>query len=68
MTFFAYVRTNDTLRLDYAGRDMDRGIIGTVHDLPEPIAECESLEAAVAAGYAYIGQHPSASVYVADEN
>jgi len=68
MTFFAYVRTDDTLRLDYAGRDEDRGIIGTVHDLPEPIAECETLDAAVAAGYAYIGQHPSASVYVADEN
>ena len=68
MTFFAYVRTNDTLRLDYAGRDEDRGIIGTVHDLPDPIAECETLDAAVAAGYAYIGQHPSASVYVADEN
>ena len=68
MTYFAYVRTNNTLRLDYAGRDEDRGIIGTVHDLPEPIAECESLDAAVAAGYAYIGQHPAASVYVTDAN
>ncbi len=68
MTYFAYVRTDDTLRLDYAGRDEDRGIIGTVYDLPEAIAECDTLDAAVAAGYAYIGHHPSASVYVADAN
>jgi len=68
MTYFAYVRTDGTLRLDYAGRDENCGIIGTVYDLPEPIAECDTLNAAVAAGYAYIGQHPSASVYVVDAN
>jgi len=49
MTYFAYARTDDTLRLDYAGRVEERGIIGTVYDLPEPIAECETLDEAISA-------------------
>ena len=68
MKYFAYAQTGDTIRLDYAGRDAERGIIGTVHNLPEPIVESDTLDAAIVAGYAYIGQHPAASVYIADVN
>lgn len=67
MKFFAYVCT-PSVRVDPIGRDSERGILGTVRDLPEPLAECDTLDAAITAGLAYLGRHPSASVYVVDSN
>lgn len=66
MKYATYVRTDDTLRIDYTQRDADCNTIGRLEMAPDALAISGSLDDAIDAGYAYLGRHPDASICIAD--
>ena len=68
MQYAIYLYSTGLLNIDYGSRDVPNGIIGTVENLPKPLAEAESLEAIIEKAYAHLGRHPGDTLYVADSN
>ncbi len=67
MQFLLYVSTG-MLDVDYSARDEAAGIIGSLRDVPIPVAAAESKEAITEMAYAHLGRHPSNMLLIADSN
>ncbi len=66
MRYFLCLRSNDTFLIDYSARDESAGIIGSVENLPEPLASAETKEELTEIAYAHLGRHPADSLWLVD--
>lgn len=62
-----HVHGDGELVVPYAERDEARGVICRLTAKSASIGTSESLEDAIEIGYAYLGRHPSESIYIAND-
>ena len=68
MHYLVYIKSTGMLRIDYSTRNEDAGIIGSIEDMPEPLASANTRDAITEIAYAHLGRHPSDMLYIADSN
>ena len=65
---YTIYNSNETISINYNGRDMDNGIIGSLDGAHEAVGTCVTLEDAIEAAYAHVGRFPNDLLYVVDSN
>ena len=68
MQYLIYLSTRGSPQIDYAARNEDAGIIGSLRETPEPLLTADSHEEAVEKAYAHLGRNPADLLFLADSS
>ena len=68
MQYLIYLSTRGSPQIDYAARNEDAGILGSLRETPEPLLTADSHQEAVEKAYAHLGRNPADLLFLADSS
>ncbi|MFM7116054.1 MAG: hypothetical protein ACKO0N_05410 [Planctomycetota bacterium] len=66
--YLIYISTNGAPQIDYAARDEEAGILGSLREVSAPLLKADSIEDATEKAYAHLGRNPADLLFLADSN
>ena len=68
MQYLIYLSMRGVPQIDYAARDKEAGILGSLREVPDPLLKADSIAEAVEKAYAHLGRNPADLLFLADSN